>query len=172
MQSPPSSVCPSICLSVHPSISTLSFEPTDLWPWSFARVWVTTMARMDWNRRWQVRVKTWSVWPRSSIENSFLVIIIFYFAYRIAYFISGKIYKICRYAFSALMLLVGHQEKHEWCCCWHGCLSGASCKWFAYSPADATATPSSLVSLKSRMVNLPFWCWLTKNPRLSWKRCH
>jgi len=30
-------------------------------------------------------------------------------------------------------------------------------KWFAYGPADATATPLSLASLKSRMV-LPFWC--------------
>jgi len=39
------------------------------------------------------------------------------------------------------------------------CLSGARCEWFAYGPADATATPSSLASLKSRMVS-PFWCWL------------
>jgi len=35
-----------------------------------------------------------------------------------------------------------------------------------YGPDDVTATPSSLASLKSRMV-LPFWCRLT---RLSWKR--
>jgi len=28
----------------------------------------------------------------------------------------------------------------------------ARCKWFAYGPADATATPSSLASLKSRSV--------------------
>jgi len=34
--------------------------------------------------------------------------------------------------------------------CWHGYLSGARCKWFAYGPADATATPSSLASLISR----------------------
>ena len=33
--------------------------------------------------------------------------------------------------------------------CWCGYLSGARCKWFA---ADATATPSSLASLKSRLV--------------------
>jgi len=31
--------------------------------------------------------------------------------------------------------------------CWCGYLSGAKCKWFAYGPADATATPSSLASL-------------------------
>jgi len=31
--------------SVRLSISTLSSEPSDLWPWSFARVWVTTIAR-------------------------------------------------------------------------------------------------------------------------------
>ena len=34
---------------------------------------------------------------------------------------------------------------------WHGYLSGATCKWFAYGPSDATVTPSSLASLKSRM---------------------
>jgi len=36
--------------------------------------------------------------------------------------------------------------------CWYGYLSGARCKWFAYGPADGTATPSSLTSLKSVMV--------------------
>jgi len=36
--------------------------------------------------------------------------------------------------------------------CWHGCLSGVRCKWFAYGPADATASPSSVASLKSRLV--------------------
>ena len=44
---------------------------------------------------------------------------------------------------------------------WHGYLSGARCKWFAYSLADATATPSSLASLKSGMV-LSFWYQLTQ----------
>ena len=44
--------------------------------------------------------------------------------------------------------------------CW--CyLSGARCKWFAYGPADVTATPSSLASLKSRFVQ-HFWCRLTQ----------
>ena len=45
--------------------------------------------------------------------------------------------------------------------CWHGCLSEMKCKLFAYGLADATASPSFLASLKSRMV-LPFWCWLTQ----------
>ena len=35
---------------------------------------------------------------------------------------------------------------------WCGYLSEARCKWLAYSSADGTATPSSLASLKSRMV--------------------
>jgi len=39
MQSPPS-----ICTSVCPSVSTWSFKLIDLWPWSFAGVWVTTIA--------------------------------------------------------------------------------------------------------------------------------
>ena len=45
--------------------------------------------------------------------------------------------------------------------CWRGYMSGARCKWFAYGPADATGTLSSLASLKSRLV-WPFWCWLTQ----------
>jgi len=36
--------------------------------------------------------------------------------------------------------------------CWHGFMSGARCKWFAYGPTDATASPSSLASLESRWV--------------------
>jgi len=47
-------------------------------------------------------------------------------------------------AFSALTLLVGRQEGHPACKnrvvgCWHGYLSGASCR-LAYGQADATAT--------------------------------
>ena len=49
---------------------------------------------------------------------------------------------------------------------WHGYLSGARCKWFAYGPADATATPSSHALVKSRMVHLTG----AGSPRLFWKR--
>jgi len=38
------------------------------------------------------------------------------------------------------------------CCCIIGYLYGMRYKWFAYSPADATTTPSSVASLKSRLV--------------------
>jgi len=46
------------------------------------------------------------------------------------------------------MLLVGQQEGHSACkklnggvlACWHGYLSGVSCRLAAYGPADATAT--------------------------------
>jgi len=53
---------------------------------------------------------------------------------------------LCHFVFSALTL--GCQKEHlackEWVLrCLHGYLSGARCKWFAYGPADATATPSS-----------------------------
>jgi len=53
-------------------------------------------------------------------------------------------------AFSALMLFVGWQESIQpvktWVMrCWRGYLPGARCKWLVYSPADATATPSSLL---------------------------
>ena len=65
----------------------------------------------------------------------------------------------CFCAFSALTLLVGWQEGHPACKnwvmrYWHGYLSGARCKWFAYGSADATATPSSLAPVKSGMVYL------------------
>jgi len=70
------------------------------------------------------------------------------------------------HASSASTLLVGRQEGHPACKkwvvrYWHGYLSGARCKLLAYGPADATATASSLASLKSRMV-LPFLCRLTQ----------
>jgi len=60
------------------------------------------------------------------------------------------------YAFSALTLLVECQEEHLACnkmsdeCL--GYLSGARWKWFVYGPADASATPSSLASVGSRLV--------------------
>ena len=69
------------------------------------------------------------------------------------------------YAFIALTLLVGWQEGHPACVknwvvgCWHSYLSGARCR-LAYGPADATASHSSLASVKSRLV-LPFWYRLT-----------
>ena len=61
--------------------------------------------------------------------------------------------------FSALTTMVRHQEEHPVCKnwvirCWSGYLSAARCKWFAYCPADATDTSSSLASLKSRLVTL------------------
>jgi len=51
---------------------------------------------------------------------------------------------------------------------WHGCLSVVRCKWFAYGPADATATPSSLAAVKSRIIYLSG----AGLPRLSWKKGH
>ena len=49
-------------------------------------------------------------------------------------------------AFSALALLVGHQEEHPTCKnwvmrCWFGYLSGVRWRLFTYGPADATAIP-------------------------------
>ena len=74
-------------------------------------------------------------------------------------------------AFSALMLLAEWQEWHPACKNWvvrnwHGYLSGARCKWFAYGSADATTTPSSLAPVKSRMVYLSG----AGLPSLPWKK--
>ena len=77
-------------------------------------------------------------------------------------------------AFSALTLLVGHQEEHlawkNWVMrCWCGYLSGARCRLFAYVPADATTSqnPHHLLPCLN-----PDWFYLsgTGLPRLSWKR--
>jgi len=46
-------------------------------------------------------------------------------------------------------------------------MSGARCTLFAYGPSDATATPSSLASLKFR---LGFNLNCAGLPRLSWKK--
>jgi len=52
---------------------------------------------------------------------------------------------ICRIAMFSSML---------WNCvmwCWHDYLSAVRCRWFAHGPADTTATPSFLASLKCRL---------------------
>jgi len=69
------------------------------------------------------------------------------------------------------MLLDGWREGHLACKnwvvrYWRGYLSGARCKWLVYGPADATATPSSLAPVKSRMVYLSD----SGSHRLCWKR--
>jgi len=76
-----------------------------------------------------------------------------------------------RPTFSALTLLAGRQEQHPACQnwvvrYWRGYLSRARCNWFAYGPADATATASSIAPVKSRMVDLSG----AGLPRLSWKK--
>jgi len=69
------------------------------------------------------------------------------------------------FIFSALTLLVGRQEEHlackklgdevlVWLSVW------SEIQMIAYGPADATATPSSLASLKSRL--LLFLCQLNQ----------
>ena len=50
--------------------------------------------------------------------------------------------------------------------CWRGYPSAASCKCFAHGPADATAIPSSLAPVKSRMAYLSG----AGLPRLSWRK--
>jgi len=74
-------------------------------------------------------------------------------------------------AFSALMLIAWWQEGHPACKnfvvrYWHRYLSAERCKCFAYGPADATATPSSLTPAKSRMVYLSG----AGLPRFSWRK--
>jgi len=76
--------------------------------------------------------------------------------------------------FLSLTLLVGHQEEHlarKKIECWGTsmviCLE-CGANDLLYGPADATATPSSLASVKSTMVYLS----RAGLPRLSWKKGH
>jgi len=75
-------------------------------------------------------------------------------------------YNFSAFAFTAMTLLVGWQEGDTACKnwvvrYWHGYLSVARCKWFAYGPADVTATASFFCASKIQN-GLPFWCWLTQ----------
>ena len=83
------------------------------------------------------------------------------------------LFKILVFAFCALTLLGGWQEGHLAC----KILSGEVLAWLSVWsevqmtciwPADATATPSSLAPVKSRMVYLSG----ADLPRLSWKKGH
>jgi len=79
--------------------------------------------------------------------------------------------KVDVHAFRASTLLDGRQDgqsaRKKWVVgYWHGYLSEARCRWFAYGPVDATATPSSLPPVKSKMVYLSG----AGLPRLSWKK--
>jgi len=72
----------SICLSVcfH------SFELTDIWPWPFACVLVVTGSPGivgQRSRSTQPQTLTWSVWPQSSIEDSFLACIFVWHKYNL-----------------------------------------------------------------------------------------
>jgi len=71
--------------------------------------------------------------------------------------VCGKVLmvKIIGTCLQCLILLIGHQESIQPARvmrCWHGCVSGVMCNWFAYGPADATATSLPLASLKFRLV--------------------
>jgi len=75
-----------------------------------------------------------------------------------------------QYAVSALTPLVRRQEGNPACKnwvvrYWCGYLSVVRCKWFAYGPADATATPLSLAA-----VNPEWFTFGAGLLGLSWKK--
>ena len=45
--------CNRLCPSVRLFVSTVTFEPSDLWPWPFACVWVMTIALLE------LKIKVW-----------------------------------------------------------------------------------------------------------------
>ena len=92
------------------------------------------------------------------------------------YYVIGRVKVKVNFAFSAVTLLVGHQEEHPACKnrvmrCWCRYLSGVRCRLFAYGPADATAVPKP----GHLFAHLnPDWFYFSSPglPRLSWKRGH
>ena len=68
----------------------------------------------------------------------------------------------CRPTNNALTLLIGRQEGHLTCKnwvvrYWHGCLSGASCRWSSWCHCHP------MISCSSKIQNgLPFWCQHTQ----------
>ena len=101
--------------------------------------------------------KTWNLVS----HYEYMIILIFWVTYVIT---VNALYSFvslnrcsCKHAFSALILLVVRQEEHPACkklsdevLAWLPV--GSECKWFAYGLADATATSSSVTSLKSKVV--------------------
>jgi len=71
--------------------------------------------------------------------------------------------KVCRWIFHWFMFYCFHavglaSEEHPACknCvmwCWRGYVSGMRCKWFAYGPADATATVPPIISCFIKIQN-------------------
>jgi len=130
-------------------------------------------------RSWRKSVRTgkdWKIWQRlGKLWRLFCEYLLQTSEQHVAVIVLMLLSFVWSCALSTVTLLVGRQEGHPACkkkiknCvmrCWHGYLSGARCKWFAYGPADATVTPSSLVPVKSRMVYLTG----AGLPRLSWKK--
>jgi len=72
------------------------------------------------------------------------------------------------FAVDALTLLVAYQEEYPSCKMWWGAGVFICLQRVTDGAADATATQSSVASLKSRMVK-PFWCRLI---RVVWKSDH
>ena len=72
----------SVCPSVRPFVSTLSFKPTDLWIWNFcvghnqSSPWIESQDQSStFSAYGSGNIVKRSVWPRSSSEDRFLVVI-------------------------------------------------------------------------------------------------
>ena len=69
------------------------------------------------------------------------------------------------YCLQCLPCWLSTQEEHLACknwamSCWHSYLFGTRCRWFAYSPADATALPSFIfcfITIHSTFLMQAYW---------------
>ena len=126
------------------------------------------------------RVSTNSSWLHNTIKNSHICPYLqtldlqnMHKSFR-KHFVFLELFHSRLFAFDALTLLAGRQEKHPACKnlvmrCWHGNLSGVRGRFFAYGSADATAIPKPHRLLPH--LN-PDWFYLsgTNLPKLSRKR--
>ena len=91
---------------------------------------------------------SWPSYTQSSIHGNNSILLLF------EYYLTciQMDFKFSIECFHAVFWVAGMHLAHKtWVVrYWWGYLSEARCKWFAYSPADATATTSSLASVKSR----------------------
>jgi len=133
--------CPSVYLSIRPSVSAWAEE--QVWHSPVASIWAAVACGHSTalsSKREQRHVEIWGTRINTAVViSSSRIDIIGFFPLR---FYDCWLHQ--DFAFSALTLLVGRQEGHPACKnwvlrCWRGYLSGARCK-LAYGPADATAT--------------------------------
>jgi len=145
-----------------------AFDSINYGVWMVAAQWWThSPGRVTWSEGWQPSSAQYAFikWTGSNLAMAclddstinviWLLLLSLFLCYKILYYFC---FQVCLQCFETIGWVLGVRKsicpvKTIWLMrCWHGYLSGTRCKWLACGPADATAIPSSLASLKSRLV--------------------